>query len=53
MFLKKERDATMLRTIKNYPLIEELYYRRKDTFAEYDPEFIFDLEHRFDYEGLE
>jgi len=53
MFLKTEYDVTMLNTIKNYPLIEELYYTRNSTFAEYDPEFIFDLEHRFDYEGLE
>lgn len=50
MFL--DRESTMLSSMKNYPLLEQLYRRNKGRIANYDHELVFDLAFEFGYEGL-
>lgn len=50
VFLDKE--TSMLRSVHNYPALEQLYIRGKSSLLDYDRELAFDLSFNFGYEGL-
>lgn len=47
-----DKESSMLRSIQDYPVLEQLFARKETSVLEYDRDLVFDLSFNFGYDGL-